>query len=60
MTAFGRFRRFLNLPSRNAARIRRDVNDDDPVPVTKDAFGRNSQYILPPLTTWALTNTFSF
>ena len=28
MTAFGKFRRFLNLPSRSAARIRRDVNDE--------------------------------
>jgi len=28
MTAFGRFRRFLALPSRSTARIRRDVNDE--------------------------------
>jgi hypothetical protein len=40
--------------------VRNLFSDDDPVPVTKDAFGRNSQYILPPLTTWAVTNTFSF
>jgi outer membrane receptor protein involved in Fe transport len=34
--------------------------DDKPVPVTKDAFGNKAQYILPALTTWSVTNTFSF
>ena len=40
--------------------VRNLFSDDDPVPVTKDAFGRSSQYIVPPLTTWFITNTLSF
>jgi outer membrane receptor protein involved in Fe transport len=40
--------------------IRNLFANDSPVVVTKDAFGNKAQYILPGLTSWSITNTFSF